>query len=208
MAALDDAARAAKALLAPDESILFRQMLASDVPMEDIAKRLGLLRKATRKGGDMGGAIEEVESSIKRLKELMRYVEANTRLSETRLNRGGVGGFLAPESATRRLLAAIMNNTRAGIDPVTGWRRKALETIGLAQKNVARNKDTIAREMSEISDRPMSFREALSKMGSVSPRLASSNRRTISYNTSKIGRAKAEAEMMDILRSLLGPLGE
>lgn len=204
MAALDDAARAAKALLAPDEAVLFRQMLASDVPMEDIAKRLALFRKSMRRGGDMGGPTEEVASSINRLKELMRYIETNARISSKRAN---INEYL-PEPATRRLLTAIMDNTKSGIDPVTGWRRGSVEGVKLLRRQLAKNKEDIARDMSDLHESPMSFREALLKMGSVSPKLAATNRRSISYKASRGGRLKAEAEMMDILRSLLGPLGE
>jgi hypothetical protein len=199
MAALDDAARATKALLAPDEAVLFKQMIASNTSMEDIAKRIGLLRRANRKGKDMGGTTEDVVTAIKRLNELADYKVLNANILAKRAGRNRELGLTKQD--------VIKYAMPEGSPMLAGNRVEHYDR--LAREAVARQESYKPETMSLSSNpetglRFPNFTTLMRTLRELNPEAAKDISHFYGLRTNQAGSARAKSEMVRLLANLLG----
>lgn len=192
MAALDDAARAAKALLAPDEAQLVRKMISNQIPIPTIMKRLDLVRRARRIDKTSGlsdaerSAFMDIVNSLNTMGALGRIAakrHGNSHLVGFRYGTEGSVMEHTPESA----LANAVHTMSLGGDEVVE------KIIKKMRKTSADKRGLAAAEVQE-------FKES-------SPVFKDSTRKRISKKRLSAADYDADALMFEALRKLIGPVG-
>lgn len=185
MAALDDAARAAKALLAPEEASLVLGLIRNRVPIPTIMKRLDMLRRTRRIDRTYGlsdaerSAFMDIVNSLDTMGALGRIAakrHGNSHLVGFRYGTAGNVMEHTPESA---LANAVNIMSLGGDEAAENIIKKMRETSAFKRKNAAE-----------------SVRE-----------FKGSARKTSSKQRLSAADYDADALMFEALRKLIGPVG-
>jgi hypothetical protein len=211
MSVVGNLAKGAGRMLADDEAILFRQLLGRDVPLDEIARRIAVLRRAARRSvGDDVAPIDEFTGAMNRLQELLRAAEVMDRVTIKRLRKQG---HVAHWPSIRKRLSAQVelanqfdNNLNKSLrskpmsKTVSDYRKSARN----AREYANNTKQEVQRMVAPPRGDVPNFREALSELVRLSPREALSQRRNIAGHTEQASMNMTLAEMLQVVQNILG----